>query len=364
MSEINSLLLYIFVFSISTFLFSKYRSRNWLWRRFCIMAAIVIPSVFAGMRYRVGTDWDNYYFSMTIIRNTPFWELLSNTSIANAEYGYKVLVKLLSYVGGNGFIFGMFAFLTLLFMADALIKEYKEKNTTLAYFMFLFIYFGNSFNLMRQTLAAAIVFWGMKYLFSDKLANFIVVCLVAATIHMTALLAIPISILWNRKEKKAAKYSYFIPFAIIVGILVIFWRNILIRLLGMRFSFIQKYSIYLENNIARNRDFYVKLLVFIVLFFVFNLSIERDEKDKLYLEMGIVNLLIGTTGFYITFIKRLGIYYEIPVIIMISSVNKIFERNSRKFVNIAIGILIICYFILVYFIIGDSKIIPYQVWPE
>jgi len=323
--------------------------------------AIVLPAIVAGARYHVGTDWDNYNYNFTLIRSLTFDGILQHKLLSNSEIGFKIVVKILSFIGNNELIFFFFALMTIVFVADTLLKEYVEYDITISYFMFLFVYFSNSFNIMRQTLAVAIVFWGMRKIYNGKFIEYFIIIICATMIHFTAIVAIPIYFLWNKRKSRTIKNKFFIPFFCVVGVMVLFWRQILGVVQKLGSPFIAKYLIYLENNNARNRDFYVKVLFFLSIFLLYNVTKIKDEKMKLFLQMGSINLLIATTGFYITFFKRLGLYYEMPAIILVGAINKLFESKSRVLINVFLEFLIILYFILVFHVIGDSQIIPYQI---
>lgn len=365
MTELGSLFFYIVIFSISTLLFSFYKCENVSVRWIGVFLSVLIPSIVAGLRYQVGTDWDNYSYNMTLIRSLSFYDVFHNSILSNGEIGFLFIVKILSYCFNNEFIFGIFAFATLAFISNALIREYTEYNISIAYWIFLFIYFSNSFNLMRQTLAVAIVFWGMKYVYKKnrKRYIYIIIVLFAFLIHFSALIALPIYFLWNRKKERALNMRIYIPFAVCVGIFVVFWRNILQIFLNFGNVFISKYSKYMNNNSGKNRDFYLKALIFITILILFYGTKVKDEKIKLFLQMSFINLLICTTGFYITFFKRIGMYYEMPVIILIAATTRTFYKDYKVAINVISSVAVIVYFTLVYYIIGDSNIIPYHIIP-
>ena len=352
-------MLYYAVFLFSGMLFSTYKQKNEVVRRIGVALSVIVPSIMAGARYRVGTDWDNYNYNMTLMRTISFHEVFHHRLLSNGEFGYKLIVKLLSYLFSNEVIFGLIALATLGFIANALIQEYKEYQITIAYIMFLFIYFGNSFNLMRQTLAAAIIFWGMKYIFRNDFIHYYITVFCAFLIHFTALFAIPLFYIWNKKERKALNIKQYLPVIGLFSIFVLLWRVILRIALGYGNAFIGKFAIYLSDNEGKNRDFYLKGIIFLFLLIMFFYTSMRSEKIKMFLQMGLLNIIIGTTGFYITFFKRLGIYYEMPVIILIAALSKGFRKESRIIVNIISCMVVMAYFALLYYFIGDSKIIPY-----
>ena len=362
MSNTVSLSFYILSFLTSAYFFSYYKKEHTIVRWIGIIIATVIPSLIAGLRYNVGTDWSNYYYILKVIKNTPVKELLTN-SFWNVERGFLLLSKALVSLGGVPFAFGGIAFITLLIVEVTLIRDYPEYNITLAYFIYLFTYFTQSFNIVRQILALSFVFAGMKYVFESKPIKFLWMIAIATSFHRTSLIAIPIYLMWNREQSKALSTPKFLGVAAAASVIVVFWRAILRNLLGYGGIFI-KYIGFLNDNVARNRDFYVKVIVFVVIYIIHKRMQDEDEKHKMFLQMGFINLLIGTTGFYITFFKRIGLYYEIPIILLLTSLENAFTEKSKTIWNVTISVVVIFYFILVSFILGHNEVFPYQIYPK
>ena len=363
MTNQGSLIFYIIIFLLSVFLFSQYRNKNKLFGELCVFLSLIILSVVAALRYEVGTDWGNYNWDMSYLRNIPFIAIVQGDPVAaKLEIGYVLLVKLLSLFFNNNWIFGIIAYITLAFVADALIKQYSNYDVTLSYMMFVFIYFANSFNIMRQTLAAAIVFWGMQYVFAKKPIKYATIIFISSLIHLSAVFAIPIYFFWNKRNNCPMRRKTFLLIASIAFLFVISWRKLLsVIIYLLPGSFVQKYWIYLGNNNARNRDFFVKLFVFIVILLLNHCSKMKNEKNRIFIQMGAINLILAITGFYLTFFKRCGLYYEMPIIVLIGAIEKGFVKQSKSVVNIAIGLAIIVYFIVLYYMVGSSEIIPYQI---
>lgn len=123
--------------------------------------AILFPAIIAGIRYDVGTDYKGVYEPL-------FEEILSGKQefrLRSIEVGYILLNKLVIWLGGN---FNFLMFLTSLITIVPIylgLQHYKDKiNTTFAFFLFMLLFYQKSFNLVRQMMAVAIVFFGFIYL--------------------------------------------------------------------------------------------------------------------------------------------------------------------------------------------------------
>lgn len=358
MTEIGSVIFYISIFTMSALLLGRYKKSKLFWAM-----AIIIPSLMAGLRMNVGTDWSNYNYDMTIIRNTSFTNVLTgNIPLNKMEYGYMLIVKTLSFVLDNKGIFFFFSFLTLVFITKGLIEQYGEYDIGLAYFVYLLVYFSSSLNIMRQSLAVAVVFWAMKYVFDNNWKKYIITCLLVMILfHFSAILAIPIYFLWNHKWNTSLDMVRFFKYFVVVLAVVLCWRPIVIKLANGGFSYINRYLVYTYGNDVSNRDFYMKILILAVLCVIHIATKINDPKETFAIQLGMINILIAITGFYVTFVKRIGLYYEIPILYIICNFQKHFATISKKIEKILVVIFAIMYFVLVYYILGQSEIIPYKI---
>ena len=123
--------------------------------------AILFPAIIAGIRYDVGTDYKGVYEPL-------FEEILSGKQefrLRSIEVGYILLNKLVIWLGGNfNFLMFLTSFITIVPIYLGL-QHYKDKiNTTFAFFLFMLLFYQKSFNLVRQMMAVAIVFFGFIYL--------------------------------------------------------------------------------------------------------------------------------------------------------------------------------------------------------
>ena len=357
MTELGSVIFYISIFAMSALLLGRHKKSKLFW-----ITAVIIPSLMAGLRLDVGTDWSNYNYDITIIRNTSFKNVISgNIPLNKMEYGYMLIVKILSSVLDNNCVFFFFSFLTVLFITKALIEQYGEYDIGLAYFVYLLVYFSSSLNLMRQSLAVAVVFWAMKYVFDNNWKKYITTCLLVMILfHFSAILAIPIYFLWNHKWNAPLDMVRFFKCFVVVLAVVLCWKPIVTKLANSGFSYVERYLPYTYGNDVSNRDFYMKILI-LTAFCVIKMATKIDApKEMFVIQLGMINILIAITGFYVTFVKRIGLYYEIPILYIVCNSQKYFETNSKKIVKILVVIFAIMYFVLVYYILGQSEIIPYK----
>lgn len=361
MGEFKSLVFYVLAMLCATMFFSMYKSKRKLYRKAGAFAGIMIPTLVSGFRYDVGTDYDTYNYIFSVIRQLSVGDILAEKVNLHMEKGFMFFVKLLSCIGNNKFIFGMITLCTVSIFAYTILTQYRNRNLTVVYALFLFIHYFSSLNIIRQYLAMAIVFWGMKYIFENKFLKYIIVIAMASFIHITVIVTLPMWFLWDHKRNRCIKVEKKGVIFVMALIVVMYWKQILKIVLTLNIPFLQKFIPYLEANEASNRTFYVKIFMLIVIILGMKCLKVYDERIECFVYLYAIGTIIEYVGFYIPFAKRAGLYYSFPGLIVMSLPEMMFKKNNRFIVNLfVIGIAII-YFILFAYILGQGGVIPYKV---
>lgn len=188
---------------------------------FVIICAIVLFTV-AGLRYGVGSDYGAYYWGY------PLWQ----SEFAGRwkewdEPGLSTLAKLLYNISTDGgfFVFVIAAITISLFIFTL------ARNTDDFFFstlIYVCVCWTGCFNGARQFLAAAIVFAGHKLILERKFLKFCIVIFIASSVHITALIMIPMYFLITQvlDLKK-------IVLILVAGIAMIYSYDFLFELLGV-----------------------------------------------------------------------------------------------------------------------------------
>lgn len=160
------------------------------------LVAIIPPAVVAGLRDLViGTDIGNYgaFNFEAATRFSSLFDYLKYIKINNkVEVGYSLINYIVSrFTDSMGIFLFILNMLTLLFLVMALGQFKGSMASWFGLFVYYFTMWGTSLNVMRQSLAVTIVLWGMaRYINNEKLIQFILIILLAMTIHQTAILGL------------------------------------------------------------------------------------------------------------------------------------------------------------------------------
>lgn len=161
---------------------------------FVMIMAIMLPTILAGCRdTSVGTDTGAYIYYFDVIKEkTSILDAWTDPYILRVglEKGYILLNFIVSRFVSNGhWMLGVLAFLTNLFILIGA-RNYKDRYPTWMIMIIYYMVFACvTFNIARQGLANAIVFAGAALLDRKKYFRFILVTLLAFSIHNTALIA-------------------------------------------------------------------------------------------------------------------------------------------------------------------------------
>ncbi len=174
---------------------------------------VIILSFVAGFRaYTVGSD------TLVYVQFFNYPESI-NTSVKSPFF--TIVCKILMFIIPNPtFLFLVFAVIIYGLITFRLWELHDRISFTYSFMTFYCLYFFETMNGLRQFLAAAIMFWGSKYILQKKYAKFITCVLIATAFHSTAIIGLVYisSELFEWKNLSKRKKRFFLSL-IAVGIL-------------------------------------------------------------------------------------------------------------------------------------------------
>jgi hypothetical protein len=181
---------YLTCFAFSSFLFwfgqKVKRNQNW----FIYGIALLIPAILAGIR-DVSVGIDVLYYAYPIFEDARLAPSIHSLIYTweRIEIGYLWLNFVLSRITSHhNLVLFTIMFIELFFVFLAL-RQWRDKIPIwLGMSVFYFLFFNMSLNLMRQCLALAIAFFGMKYVFKRKFFHFTFWILLGFLFHRSTLI--------------------------------------------------------------------------------------------------------------------------------------------------------------------------------
>lgn len=200
------------------FIFNLRISKQRLIGFLCALIGILMLSLFAGLRAKdVGVDTSGYpeTFMRIASGSRTFSDFISNCSdVANEPLG-ALLVYFCSRITKNtGLLLFSYQFLTVTLVYFAALKLNKKISICDSMAIYLFLFFNNSLNMMRQSVGCAFIFYGMAMLMEQKRFSIkaIVAILIALLFHKSSIygiiLVLPVYLSFSFK-KNWIKYGVY-----------------------------------------------------------------------------------------------------------------------------------------------------------
>lgn len=213
-------------------------------------AAVLGPVILAGARdYTVGTDittYGNYIFNAACDVDDLFRFLRRSREI---EPMYKALAWAVSRFTNNPHWFYLVTALLICGCTMCGLFYYRRWcSVTLGWACFLFLFYGDTLNTMRQCLALALVFCAFPLFLEKKYLWFALLQGAAVLFHVTGLLALALPVLYILLEMLPPRWIQFFFIVGCMGVILLYSP-----LLGvvLRWGFLPaKFSRYMADGVA------------------------------------------------------------------------------------------------------------------
>lgn len=295
---------------------------------FCILAGIswILISGLRGLS--VGVDTENYrniFFKVSEQSWATLWEECLKGLGGDAEFrdfGYSFLIKGFATVIPNFQVF--LIFVALLFHIPLTVWICKESRYPLMSFLIYSTLFYSFFAItgLRQTIATSLaVFCAFPFIKKRKLIPFLLLVLLASTIHKSALIVLPMYFFYGRKINRPV-----MAFSLAgVGIVAVF-RNELLKWL----SDVTDYQ-YGQYDTEGPLVFTAIIAVIWVAVFVFIPNIHaRGRKKNDYRIFCLCSAAILLPLVFVNpNLMRTVQYFSLILIVLIPELIRIFEKKTR-----------------------------------
>ena len=353
----------IFYFSVSliTSLFAELSVRsNKRQRKVFACFSILVPAIFAGLRYGIGTD----YF----VTYQPYFDYLTGTGgmqLYNREkldIAYYALNMIVIKIGGNFQMVLFFASVITFYAFRKAVLVYKNRlSIGWATFVFMLMYYQASFNIIRQLMAATIILYAFHFLEEENLKKYIQWVIVAALFHKTAIVVLPFyflsSMVTKRRYKILVLVFYVIFFVMVFNFDRFAWVVNLIDSSGYYVNYLRKVSVFRVSL-----GLLIRTVPYILAVFLMWKRIRKDRVLKVYLSSfllgSILRLIVYMTQFDA---DRIALYFLMPQVVFIPYLTKYYKKSWKDFAGVAIllaSTVLLWYFDFIY--MGRNATIPYQ----
>lgn len=282
----------------------------------CILIAAVLIFV-SGFRYKVGTDYATYMNSYSSYKNNSFSFL--------EQPGLTVIAKI------SGFIYDDYAtwfFIMALITISLAVYGIRKYSISFSFSVLLYIFLGcwhGSFNIVKQSMAAAIVFCGIDFLKNRELFKWCILCLLATMFHVSALLLIPLYFLITPKFSKSRIILF-----VIMGVAVYLFGSILFDVMkSLKSSGITSADSAVGSRQVNRLRIIVNIMPFIIWLFTRNYYDYKDKQFVTILNMSILNAILSVATMNSVYLTRFLVYTSIFDVLFIPYLMKPFTKNTK-----------------------------------
>lgn len=326
-----------------------------------VLCAAALLCFLSCIRYDVGFDYSygGYTGLWKNVLNTPFSQFMT----VDDEIGFTLFTYFLSLFGENYQIFYIGTSILIAILAGLFI--YKECGDRVWGFFMLYglgMYYC-SMNLIRQTIAALIVAFAVPLIKKKKIIPYMLLVLLASTVHKSALLMIPFYFILQIKLTKIVLAVYM---AITLGIFLT--SNIILKIVTKLWYGSYVGSIYLDYG---NDWFYmIASIVFLIVIYTYRGKICADDPENhIYVNCAFFYYFFWFIAWKHTLVDRFTMYFEPAVIIALYIlIKRLYNeknmgnvRKKRRYIAVTLSVIASVILMNVIYLIEDGHgIIPYD----
>jgi len=305
--------------------------------------------IVSALRLNVGNDYVGYVKNMHMVVSDAF---------VVTEFGYNWLVRII--YGLSGFenflmVFAVIAFMTIYFFMLTIYRE--SENFWFTFFLFIvFGFYYQSFSTVRYYLAVAIVLYSMTFVFKQKWLEFVLLVLIAASFHKTALVALPFYFLASRIWNKWA----------LIGAGIFCTTFLFLQDFYMRIMLIL-YPSYRETDFLEGGTSTINIvrcggiLVFSLIYY--RQAIRDNVRNQFYFYCNLGAFALYTFGSFIPIVSRIAYYLVVTHIFFLPAILSRIENKKQRYFFTAAIILAGILYLAIYLYRGQYdgvRILPYK----
>ena len=353
---------YLCVFSLTEMMRKRIKPK--IARSGLFIIAFLILFFIAGFRYGLETDYWTYYREF------------NGLSTRTLEFSFNLLMRMVKFIYNDyNFFLIVFSVITLGLKYISFRKYKFCFSVLLIYYVRFFVQF--DLNAIRQGLAISVVFFALEQLKDDNLKNYIILVVIAATIHNAVLILLVFPLL-KKMNLTIAKVVIGLGVAVIFRLyfldkLILIFRKYIQFVFSSDISVISKLQ-YILNNDSSNAFAllpYIRIILPTLCLFYLTRETANAFFFKAYYIGGIINIAffgLDTVGFrlaayfLVAEILIIGDLYNtvIPVQDGLSTLRRV-ERKVDVGKLLALLMVIFCDMWTFFALLGSSKtLVPFQ----
>lgn len=285
--------------------------------RFLVIMLFLILGFVAAFRYGVGTDFYAYY------KTTNWSKNFDRQNYGNPGFTLFSIVCSWIFGGINGSITIGAAIVTVFIFVFTIAKNTNNLFVSIMLFIFTGIFTG-MFNGVRQYLATAVLFAGHRFIIDKKPIKWLIVVLIASSIHITSILMFLFYFVCNLKCTWKLVFIY-----LVIAIILLFSYEPLFNLVGaLNQDEANTSDVYMSSSVNILRVA-VQCVPIVMLFFLDKEKLNEDKQTRFLFNICLLNAAIAIAAINSAYLSRFCIYTSCFQILMYPKIFEKMEKNNR-----------------------------------
>ena len=313
-----------------------------------ILLSLVLILV-SGLRYRVGSDFMAYFRY-----NPTGWDQVWDALIHFREGGFAIIAMLSRAIFDHG---QSLIFVSALITIGLYCWTIYRYNTMFLVSILLYIFTGQwqeSFNIMRQCLAGAILFAGHRYILDKKFWNYLLVVIAASMIHITAVIMIIPYFLFNRKADLKQIFILAV-FAIIARFSYDFFFTLIGVFKGVAYYRANEYASR-SVNVFRILVGFIPVAIYIIVCRKKN----QTREQNFYINSLFLNAFALLAGMGSAYFGRIGAYTGAIVTIGYGHLFRLIDDERTRKITVYVTMLMFFFYWLYSLMIAGKDLRTFQ----
>lgn len=304
-----------------------------------LFCACIILWFFAAFRGDFTKDYFTYYWGFNNNINISYIDILKN----DRDFLFWIVTKPFSMITTNAL--GAFVFIT----GVTMLCYYKViKNESVDYYLtlILFVSIDNyvvSFNLMRNCLAVALCAWAFQFIWERKIWRYILVIIVAAMIHRSALIMLPMYWVLQIDFRKKKYFILLIISFFLMWIGMTYTKNIALwgqQIIGMDYLSYDDYGLD-EGTLGSALKTIGLFAIIIVLFYKIEFN---NVKERILFNSAAICCYLQILASQVLMMQRIAYYFSFSYILLLPLlISRINDKRIRILIKISFILFLFIY---------------------
>lgn len=321
--------------------------------RVFLLLSVTLIVCFSGLRSKnVGIDTIGYYNDFYLIEHGGY--------VFSKDIFFLIISKFLMNIFHSPYSIIFIYSLIINVLIILRLWDYRRScSFFLMQFMYISLFYFESMNIMRQFLAISIIFYATRFLERKKYKLYIILNVLAAAFHLTAILGIVVLLVYLIVEAKYDRKIQIKLFILLIPALSIF------AYIGS--TYISRYNSYFESTTIDIGLMPLYQLLCFGLIFVFsgnrktgvyseNIYGEYYERDTCVMFLFFLSIIFVSLGMIFRYVERIGLYFQMfEMPFWGQAVNTVRNKSFIRF----LAFIFLLYYFVTMLIFNGQGIFPY-----